>query len=529
MRKGRPIYSVVFSSYLRHFFISLCGFFLFGCKTVPVKREIRQVHEITSIAPSNKFIKAHMKNGRAYVLHSWHFDSLNNLLKGYGSFLDVNRRVIENRGSEKTKAKSTGEMFSVPISDISLIETNDPGPSIGGGLAVVTGVTAGMGIYCLINPKACFGSCPTFYASNGDTLVLQAEGFSASISPSLERHDIDMLYSAQPSRAFELVVTNEALETHCIRYANLLAFERIGSETVFATPGGIFYECTHISPPVQCQTAGASCLEKVTEVDKVEYFSLADSINLNSKEEIIVSFAGRPRGQVGIVIGKRQTLMTTYLMYQGLAYMGNAVTYWLAEMERAGGKPNENIFNLLGGIEVFSKGSNGDWNFEGVLNETGPIATDFDLIPLSHYNKGEVVLKLRLNKGLWRIDYLALASLTKEVFPKVIRPYSVDIIHGSEKDPLLKLTNEDMYLVTYPGDAYRVHYDLPFDRAVLFLDSKGYYLEWIRHEWIKEQNFQDVARMINKPSRYLRTAAMPYKKVEPIMEKTFWNSRYVKK
>jgi hypothetical protein len=105
----------------------------------------------------------------------------------------------------------------------------------------------------------------------------------------------------------------------------------------------------------------------------------------------------------------------------------------------------------------------------------------------------------------------------------------VDIIRGSEKDALLKLTKGNTYLVTYPGDAYRIRYDLPFNDAELFLDSKGYYLEWMREEWVKEQNFKKMARMMNNPSKYLKEASLPYKKMEPIMEKTFWNSRYVKK
>jgi hypothetical protein len=528
--KGRiPVQGILLawnSRLLNSFFILLL---LFGCKTVPVKREIREVNEIASITPSNKFIKAHMKNGRAYILHSWRFDTLDNLLSGYGSLLDLNRRVIETRGNMKPGRKSTGEKFNVGIADIALIETNDPGPSIGGGLAIVSGVTAGFGVYCLMNPKACFGSCPTFYVRNGDTLVLQAEGFSASISPSLEKNDIDMLYDAVPTRDFELVVTNEALETHSIRHANLLAFEKTGNERIFATPDGSFYRCTDIMQARQCQSSGVEYLRQVLRADGDEYFSSADSVNLNSREELIVSFDSPANKQVGLLIGKRQTLMTTYLMYQGLAYMGNSVTYWLAEMERGMVKPDKTIFSLLGGIEVFSKDAEGGWKFEGALNETGPIATDFNVIPLDPRQPGEVVLKLRLNKGLWRVDYLGLATLQQKVFPMVIKPSMVDIIRGSEKDALLKLTKGNTYLVTYPGDAYRIRYDLPFNDAELFLDSKGYYLEWMREEWVKEQNFKKMARMMNNPSKYLKEASLPYKKMEPIMEKTFWNSRYVKK
>ena len=522
-------HEILFSFQLDHITIIFVIFFLFGCKTIPVKREIKKVQEITNISPSHEYIKAHMKDGKVYILYNWRFDKDNNSLNGYGSLLNINRNVIEYRGSLKSKTITKDKLFIVDLSEISLLETNDPGPSLAGGLTVVTGITAGFTIFCLINPKACFGSCPTFYANNGDTLSLQAEGFSASISPSLEKSDIDMLYAARPTKDFELVVTNEALETHSIRYANLLAFEKLSSERIFATPDGSFYRCTDISQPTQCQSQHSDCLNKVTEVDGDEYFSLADSADLCSKEELIITFTLDKNKKVGLVIGKRQTLLTTFLMYQGLAYMGNSVTYWLAELERGKIARKESIFDLLGGIEVFSKDPNGNWRLEGELNETGPIATDFNIIPLSDNHHGKVELKLRLNKGLWRIDYLGLATLSERVLPTVIQPFSVEIIKGTESDPLSKLTHYNEYLVTYPGDAYRIKYSLPFNNAELFLDSRGYYLEWIRDEWVKEQNFQKLNLMISRPSQYLKKVAREYKKIEPFMEETFWNSRYVKK
>ena len=47
-------------------------------------------------------------------------------------------------------------------------------------MTLVTGASLGMNIYCAANPKACFGSCPTFCSKNGDTWRLEAEGFSSS-------------------------------------------------------------------------------------------------------------------------------------------------------------------------------------------------------------------------------------------------------------------------------------------------------------------------------------------------------------
>ena len=209
--------------------------------------------------------------------------------------------------------------------------------------------------------------------------------------------------------------------------------------------------------------------------------------------------------------------------------MGNSVSYWMAEFESGKIEKKPGIFDLLGGIEIYSRKSNGDWLFEGRINETGPIATDFNIITLSAQNDENIELKLVLNKGLWRIDYLALATLSEKVLPVVIQPSKVEKITGSETDPLRKLTQDNEYLVTYPGDAYKLQYQLPFNNAELFLDTKGYYLEWIRDEWVKEQNFKKLNLMINKPSQFLKLTARDYKKLEAQMEQTFWNSRYVKR
>lgn len=509
--------------------IILLLFMSFGCKTVPVKREIREVREITAMSPNYKFIKAHMKNGSAYVLSEWHFNQLDSTLNGHGTLLDLNRRVVESRFNSAVRDSVQNRMFRVHISEIALLETNDPGPSIAGGLAVVTGVSSVVTFLCIINPKACFGSCPTFYAQKGDTLTLQAEGFSSSIAPSLEKRDIDMLYDVNPSRNFEMVLTNEALETHSIRYANLLAFERAGAERIFAGPDGTFYRCPEVALPLTCQAQEEDCREKVARADGVEYFSTADQNDLNTREELIVTFPQNNYRRAGLVVGKRQTLLTTYLMYQGLAYMGNSATYWLAELERERERKQENVFTLLGGVEVYSQDGDGIWKFEGEINETGPIARDFNIIPISLHHQEKVTLRLRLNKGLWRLDYLALAEISEEVVPTVVAPSKAELITGSDSEPLERLTNDSEYLVTYPGDSYRIHYTLPFENAELFLSSKGYYLEWMRDEWLTEQHLLKLNQMINKPRKFLRTAAGAYKEIEPSMEKTFWSSRYVKK
>jgi hypothetical protein len=64
--------------------------------------------------------------------------------------------------------------------------------------------TAVVSIYCILNPKACFGSCPTFYGWDGEDTTLMAEGFSSSILRSFEKQDIDMLYWTKVNQIEEM-------------------------------------------------------------------------------------------------------------------------------------------------------------------------------------------------------------------------------------------------------------------------------------------------------------------------------------
>jgi hypothetical protein len=507
-------------SLLRTAFFFLLVTSAYSCKTIAIQREIKNTGEISTLNDS-KYIKAHMHDGTVFILSDYTLDEQTNLITGLGRHLDINRRVIGN-------PDPAPRWHKVDLDEIALVETNDPGPSIMGALAVVTGITAVMAIYCQINPKACFGSCPTFYADNGDSLVLMAEGFSSSVLPSRENNDIDMLYHAVSQKHFELKLTNEAYETHVIRYADLMVVEKEADERIFATPDGKFLRTGIIVEPSLCHAGGEDCLEKVSSADGKEYFSTTDPKDIATKEEIFLKFRNPGDGSEGLVIGKRQTLLTTYLFYQSIAYMGGSATYWMAEAERGNIHP-ETLYDLLGGIEVYRKTADNQWLYQGQVDEHGPIATDYNIIPLSPSREEFIELKLVLTKGLWRINYLALASVRDEATPVVVRPGSVTKMQGSDDDPLKRLLDDNEYLVAYPGDIYHISYELPFINAELFLDSRGYYLEWIRDEWVEEQSMRNMWLLKNNPRRYLRKIARDFKELEPSMEETFWNSRYVEK
>ena len=243
-----------------------------------------------------------------------------------------------------------------------------------------------------------------------------------------------------------------------------------------------------------------------------------------------VPMAEIPAGNLALVLGRRQTLMTTYLYYQTLAYMGAARGAWMAALERGDRivrKGRDNLIEILGGIEVQVE-SGHKWKTVGIDMEAGPIATEVTAIPLPYHDGGPLKLRLKLTQGLWRIDYLALAELEAEVEPLRLSPTTA-LYEGEEVHYVIAaLENPDDFLITVQGDVYTLTFDIPDgdEDYEWFLESRGYYLEWSRRECLAEENPAALAGLLIRPRHMLRELAPAFQEVEPRMEKSFWDSRY---
>ena len=93
-------------------------------------------------------------------------------------------------------------------------------------------------------------------------------------------------------------------------------------------------------------------------------------------------------------------------------------------------------------------------------------------------------------------------------------------------DALARLRAPGVGLVTYPGDVYTLVYDVAdLGDAELFLESRGYYLEWIRESWLPEQSAAAAARFLDDPRGALRALAPAFARVEPEVEAQFASTR----
>ncbi len=503
-----------------------CVFVVFSCSSKVIKKDFEKPERAAILNFDNKssYIKAHMMDGNVYVLSEWNVKTSENRIYGKGDLLDNNRKLL-----------IADSALSIALDSVALIETNiiEQAPAVQA-LTLITAVSVALTIYCAANPKACFGSCPTFYVTDEGSDRPQAEGFSSSIAPSLEARDIDALFMTHPSqKELSVVMKNEALETQVVRYVNLLAAPFDGESRILVTSAGDFRVARDFISPVRFLTAAGDRIGDILAFDGVEFFSESDSTDLATRELIEIEFSSVPEGNLGLAVASRQSLLSTFLFYQTLAYMGNSAGDWIAALQRSEGDLKERfkaISEALGKIEVYAEDSSGQWLLAGEVGETGPLATDIQIVELPPMSNARGRVKLRLARGCWRLDYIALARLESRITPLRLEPKAV--YHEGELDQgaLSSLTNTTEVLTMLPGDEYAMIFDLPdnYQEYEYFLDTRGYYLEWIREEWLKEENPNFAAQVIFNPEAALKTLAAEFKKVEAEMEETFWNSRYEK-
>ena len=136
-------------------------------------------------------------------------------------------------------------------------------------------------------------------------------------------------------------------------------------------------------------------------------------------------------------------------------------------------------------------------------------------------------MKIVLNKGLWRIDYAALANIIEEVKPVEIHPEIILNKGKIDNKAIAALNDPDKYLISMPGSEFKLKFIFP-EKGInyeLFLYSKGYYLEWMRKHWLKDKDLLKLKQMVDNPKKYLKVEAKNYKLYELQMEHEFWNSK----
>jgi len=522
-------------------------------------------------------LKVHLHSGDVVVMTSWRENPEARRLTGLGTRYDADRRAGAGPVS-----------VDLPVDSVALLEIHRSSSDIGKGtgltlLASYTVLTGTITFLCVLDPKSCFGSCPTFYVDDhGDATApverLAAEGFSSSIARALEATDVDDLRVRAEPGLFSLRMRNEALETHAVRSLRLHAVVEPDGQRALATPTGTFRLARQMIEPSRCTAPEGDCLAGVRARDGQERKSLTDPGDLARREIVELEFslpepgtvpavagAGGEPVRFGLALAARHSFVSTFLFYQMLGYLGQDAATLLADMERGDIALVERVRELLdmpGRLEVAWMDSDGAWQPAGAYVEAGPLATDLQLIELPGIpEEGTLRLRLELTQGFWRLEYAALAELGEVPAVVTLSPARVAAVNpegdrdwatppgageASAPTALAALLDPELHLVTEPGDHYRIEFDLPAfpDPAHasrieadapaepaapgyrLFLESTGYYYEWMRAEWMGDESPERAAAMFLDPERTFRDLAPAFKELEPIMEEAFWASRF---
>lgn len=498
-----------------------------ACNVTHAKRFASTPETLEASESQAPFLKVHGRDGGLVLLEEWQLDSTARTITGTGRRYDAEREIL-----------GSGPVV-VGYDDVVLLETNEPRTVVHSGLVVMGFVGAGVmsgTIACAVNPKACFGSCPTFYRTDaevGEATIL-AEGFSASIARSLEATDVDTLEGWEHHGGpLELLMRNEALETHVVRHVDVLAVPRPDGAEILRD-GDTFWASRRSHAPAACRSAAGDCRDALSQEDDRAFQSSASPRDLAARETIELEL---PRGQgpVGVVLRARNTLLNTFLFYQALAFFGPSAGEQLSALDRAepGGPAVARLRRfgeLLADIEVSVRTRGGRWVEIGTYREVGPLAWETKVVPvpeelLRRLPDDAVSVRLSLTRGYWKLDRVALAQLDRTVAATRLRPVAAWRGDAPDADALARLLDPESTLVTYPGDDVRLRYDAPEGAHVLFLESRGYYYEWMRSEWLFEFDPAAGRELLGRPRRALRRLAPYYARVEADAEEVFWNSQ----
>ena len=481
------------------------------------------LHAPSTVQGAGEAARVHMRDGSVYNLTSWRRDG--ERIRGRGARYDAERRLVREGA------------FSIDMENIAVVEMGETqvrGTDVSvAAMSVVTAGSLGVSAYCAMNSKACFGSCPTFYVARDGAWTVQAEGFSTSVARSLEASDLDDMPDAVPQDgALVVAMRNEAIETHVTRNVALrvvdapegsVAFRRFDTERFDAV--GALQEPVSVDEGVSLAALAAR--------DGDEYAPVSDGVDLAHRTSITLRYPAAGRSRVALALTARNSLMNTYVFYHLLALHGRSGPEFSAALERSdpatlgalGG-----FDRALGGVDVEVHDPDGAWRHVATLPYIGPIAratraASFEVRDPS----APVEVRLRFARAHWRFDAALLGAVVASDLPSVtVWPERVSGNGRDTDDAAARFRGEGARVVTLPGDELMLRFPLPEarGRASYFLAARGYYYEWTREEWLREEDLPLARAYLEDPSRALRELAPAWQRQEPDMARHFEASRF---
>jgi len=429
-------------------------------------------------------VKAHLTDGSTVVFRNG-ITVLQDEIQGDGEKYDLALR---------TSVRVT----SIPRDDIAAMESYQT--PVRAAETAATSAVAGTGIVVggVLLFKAIFGSCPTTYSIRDGAYVLEAESFSYSIAPPFEARDVDRLGVRPAGDDLRLELRNEALETHYINQLSLVEVSHRPDESVFPDPSGRPLIVSEIVAPtsaidntmrqVRAQLSTADGEAWASSEERLQQVSLDDFRDYIDMEfDLPVDVR-----ETALILRMRNSLLNTVLLYdvmlqgqgwRALDWMGQDLDSLVTKL-RLGYWYRDRM-----GMTV-SVWRDGRYRQVERLPDTGPIAWQDIALTVPVPEPGRLRVRLSFVADNWRIDRVGVAQLSAASPGRTILLGDVltrDGVPVPDAPGLLQHT-DDGYLITKPGDRFTLQFPVgdaePGIDRTYFLVAEGYYMEWMRRDWL---------------------------------------------
>jgi hypothetical protein len=438
--------------------------------------------------------KIHLTNGSVLVCLKG-FDFRDNVIYASGEGFNFSGdRLGERR-------------WMVPVDSVAAMEyfeQNVQGARVGASilLGAVVGSEIAVGSIALL--KAIFGSCPTVYSLHDGSERLEAECFSYSIAKTFEMTDYDRLGPQELKNGrVVLRLKNEALETHYIDRFTLCYADHPAGTELFPADNGDVVAAGHLMEPLSAvNSQGKDVLPLISSRDgstySIDSASASEMLSARKRDWITCRVpVSKSSDGITVAIRARNSLENTVLLYdvmmrnQGLnvlEWTRDLNTSSLDALELAGWyRDNAGI-----DIQVFR---GGEFVSAGKIFDTGPIAWKLaaERVP-AEPGVDTLLVRLEFLPDNWDIDWIGFDPeyTTPPPVKEAVCVSCTSNNDRSQEDAAVRIGYADgSYFVTYPGESYDLTFDpgaAPADPGMertYFVRSTGYYIEWVRPEWVK--------------------------------------------
>ena len=347
---------------------------------------------------------------------------------------------------------------------------------------------------------ALFGSCPTVYSADSGDPILEAELFSYSIAPSFQARDIDKL-SLKHIRDgyFELDFRNEMLETHYIDQLEILEVAHTTNEVAYPdSTGQPIVVAKTVAPASAVDQDGRDILSEITSADGRMWSATSNrlaNVGLHDFQDSLDFEFSVPKesGDFALILRMRNSMLNTVLLYDVmLKGQGFAALDWMGhDLNHLGNRAELGLWYRKNMGMTVSIWRDGEFHKVGRIGDQGPIAWSERAFVLDAPRGDSVKVRLTFVADNWRIDQVALAIDTQRGNVRIIPVATAKSLEADRPDiPDYLARPDEKYLITRPGESVQLGFDVgeSTQSRTFFLASAGYYMEWMRSEWLTEEH-----------------------------------------